>query len=239
MKLRSLTVFIFASLSSILFLSQIVGCDGIYRLNVIKGQRNHSESRIQTRLGKKYDMRAFTIPEPLKNAANYLYYGTIFLGTPPQEFTVDFDTGSSDFWLVSSTCKTDSCNAHCKFSSLNSSTFNKDGRPFSIEYGDGSAAKGTTAYDKLNIGGLVIPKQGFALVSFENGFDSDPEDGMFGLGYQSLAETGFPTAIDNAYALGLIKEKVFAFWLNRNVESLSNGGELIIGGTDKSHYKGN
>lgn len=37
---------------------------------------------------------------------------------------------------------------------------------------------------------------------------------------------------------GLVKEPVFSFWLNRNVEEL-DGGEIVFGGVDSNHYKGN
>lgn len=36
---------------------------------------------------------------------------------------------------------------------------------------------------------------------------------------------------------GLVEELVFSFWLNRNAED-DQGGELVFGGMDPNHYKG-
>lgn len=36
---------------------------------------------------------------------------------------------------------------------------------------------------------------------------------------------------------GLVKEPVFSFWFNRNADE-KEGGEIVFGGVDPDHYKG-
>lgn len=218
------------------FLVNTIACDNIIRIPVKKGKSKTVQNGQSTFL-QKYGLKSMTVPEPLKNNDNALYYGTISVGTPAQNVTVDFDTGSSDIWVVSAKCTTSSCNAHTKFDSSKSSTFKSASGSFSIEYGDGSKASGKKAHDTVNVGGIEVTQQGLAVVTSESGFDSDPQDGMFGLGFQSNAETKYPTFIDNAYSQGLISQKVFAFWLNRDTDE-SFGGELTIGGIDSDYYTG-
>ena len=76
----------------------------------------------------------------LKDFMNAQYYGEIGLGTPPQLFTVVFDTGSSNLWVPSSKCKgfNIACLLHRRYTSTMSSTYAKVGKPFSIRYGSGS-----------------------------------------------------------------------------------------------------
>lgn len=59
----------------------------------------------------------------VRGNAHVQYYGEIQLGTPPQNLTVCFDTGSASMWVPSMMCETPSCNVHTKFQYKSSKTF--------------------------------------------------------------------------------------------------------------------
>eukprot|EP01079_Euglenida_sp_SAG-EU17-18_P007092 gene7092-1267_t len=75
---------------------------------------------------------------PLSDYSNAQYYGPITVGTPPQDFNVLFDTGSSNLWVPGPACKSASCLAHKKYAPTKSTSYKADGRNFSIQYGSGS-----------------------------------------------------------------------------------------------------
>ena len=59
------------------------------------------------------------------------YYGIIGIGTPPQNITMCFDTGSASMWIPSKDCNTMSCQSHNRFQYNDSSSFtvSQDDRP--------------------------------------------------------------------------------------------------------------
>ncbi|XP_020099337.1 aspartic proteinase oryzasin-1-like [Ananas comosus] len=175
----------------------------------------------------------------LKNYMNAQYFGEIGIGSPPQKFTVIFDTGSSNLWVPSSKCYFSiACFFHAKYKSSQSSTYRKNGTTAAIQYGSG-AISGYFSQDHVTVGDLVVKHQDFIEATREPTltFVVAKFDGILGLGFQEISVGGAVPVWDNMVKQGLIKEPVFSFWFNRNEED-GEGGEIVFGGVDPSHYKG-
>lgn len=71
--------------------------------------------------------------------------GTVEIGSPAQSFVIDFDTGSSDLWVPSSSCK--GCSGKTLYNPSKSKKSSKKTGTFTISYGDGSTASGTPYTD--------------------------------------------------------------------------------------------
>jgi cathepsin D len=176
--------------------------------------------------------------EQLSNYMDDSYYGEITIGTPAQSFKVLFDTGSSNLWVPGYPCaSTDAaCKNHNTYNKAASSTYQSMSMKFQIAYGSGSLS-GYLAKDTVQVGGKDIKNQTFAIATNEPGqtFVNSVFDGIFGLGYQQISVDKVVPPFYNMWQQKLVPKNLFSFYLARKGTSKA-GGQLILGGSDPSHY---
>ncbi|KAF8608390.1 acid protease [Ceratobasidium sp. AG-I] len=184
---------------------------------------------------------AVTLPKknvPLKNyydGTDLQWYGKIQAGTPPQTFSVVFDTGSIDAEIPDLSCET--CAKQNKFDRKLSSTFRDYNEAFSVEFATGVGVNPNTresfiysaVQDVVSIAGLPAISLDFYLITNQtSGFWNDPFDGVFGMGYvangsffQALVQSGLPPVL----GFSLTPKAV-------------GGAQLTIGGFDETKIRG-
>ena len=179
--------------------------------------------------------------EIIKDYANAQYYGVVKIGTPPQEFQVIYDTGSSNLWVPEVGC------VHCgykfihggknKYDAKASDTFVEDGSEFNIQYGSG-AVSGVFADDTVVLADdIAVVHQKFATIhdaaGMGIGYAFGYFDGILGLGFDSISVGGVETVFHNAMDQGQVEKAMFAFYLGDNAD-----GELTFGGYDEDKFEG-
>ncbi|KAG9304783.1 hypothetical protein G9A89_016813 [Geosiphon pyriformis] len=164
------------------------------------------------------------------------WIGDIQLGTPRRNFTLNFDTGSSDLWVTSVFCQ--ACKGKTLYDPKKSSTFKKiePNLKWNTGYLDGSNVSGFIAQETVYLDGIQVSKQSFALATNQtHHFQGDVIDGVMGLGLPMNSRiSGFKTLLDNIISNILIS--VFSVRLIHKKKG--GGGEYLFGGIDNSKMKG-
>ncbi|KZP03736.1 acid protease [Athelia psychrophila] len=166
------------------------------------------------------------------------WYGNISVGTPPQEITVVFDTGSATLEFASVECGA-ACAGQKLFDGSKSSTYTNGGKKSNISFATGvgvdpveSDADYTlhllSGRDVVSVAGLSAGTVDlFTITNQTAKFDIDPFSGIQGMGpvaqgfFAGLERSGLPSL----FSMYITPEK-------------SGNAELTFGGIDSSKYTG-
>lgn len=199
----------------------------------------HDRRRFGNRIQRRQDD---TLQASLENEIT-LYFATLRLGTPAQEFQVHIDTGSSDLWVNvpdSQLCTQYSryCQQTGTYNSDDSSTYEVIApNGFNVTYADGSTANGDYVTDTLRFEDATIQNFQFGVAS-----TSTSPEGILGIGYTSN-EGAAQSGLDNTYPnlpaalqqAGVTNTNAYSLYLD---DLEANTGNILFGGVDTSKYNG-
>lgn len=169
------------------------------------------------------------------------YYGKISVGTPPQEFSVVFDTGSGNLLIPSKQCTGDACRVHRAFDARKSITAadvafadepdnvasdNGDRDVVTITFGTGEVS-GVFVKDRICVGSICTHGNFVAATEeSDEPFSLVPFDGIFGLSLPQMSEEPYFNILDCMVRDKVLKSNMFAVFLG---ESDSEDSEISFG----------
>lgn len=172
-----------------------------------------------------------------KHGQSSEYYGQVIVGSPPQKFSVVFDTGSGNLLLPSKECVDEACTGHKRFDSGLSATAMQVAyadQPTTKVAGDGSRDVVTITFgtgemsgvyirDNICLGsGDICAKADFVAATEESDepFSLVPFDGILGLSLPQMAEGPAFSVLDQFVSAGVLHEGLFGvFFGNENEQS--------------------
>jgi len=171
-----------------------------------------------------------------------MLYGTVKVGTPPQEFMVAIDTSSGNLVLPNKHCLSQACMAH-RLYDVDLSTsghplgtldgLNSGGPPehISLGFGRGSIT-GTFAHDTVCVGELCTALDFIMAEKMsDEPFNLVPYDGILGLGMPQMSTKKSFNLLGEYADDHALKHSQFSIWLARPADE-GDSSELILGDMD-------
>ncbi|OSX59716.1 hypothetical protein POSPLADRAFT_1066896 [Postia placenta MAD-698-R-SB12] len=189
----------------------------------------------------------------LGDFADVVYTVAIQIGNTTT--AVNLDTGSSDLWVMSTSCQTSVCR-QSNATAFSVATFQSTEANVNLTFGDattGTFAAGPIGLDNVTLAGLSLPNQPFAAVdNTDNTAVLNGGAGIIGLGFPAEStiqnevvaqKFNNPSTTDdfisniNTYgpfvsrlvASGVIDQPLFAITLQRDTIDVSGSGKITIG----------
>jgi len=170
------------------------------------------------------------------------YWGKLDVGTPPQTFTVIFDTGSGNLIIPSTNCLSSACQQHKKYDMKQSSSgiqvgksgadlkLNpEDKKEATVKFGTGRI-HGQFYQDKLCLGSSCMTANFIGTdQETEMPFIQCSFDGIMGLGFKDLSMGDGFNMVDDIVAQHSLPENKFSVYLTDE-----GGSEINFGGYKRS-----
>ncbi|XP_025264510.1 lysosomal aspartic protease-like [Camponotus floridanus] len=200
-------------------------------------QQYHWTWRITKNLPKVPSVHNFSSVR-LTNIDNVIYYGSISIGTPPQNFKVVFDTSSPYLRIFPKMPKNPVALVYPYIVNKN--------RLLQVRYLDYNVT-GFLSNGTVNVANLNIERQTFLevinildehILELYSNISDRKFDGLLGLNCFNINVGEIKPVFYNMIRQKLVSSSIFSFYLNRNA-SADLGGKLIFGGSDPAYYEGN
>lgn len=179
-------------------------------------------------------------PNDLQYVFNYYnsyYYTVLAIGTPPVNFTLLIDTGSSYLWVPSYSCE-DCSSAFHYYDALNSSSSTDLSQEKTLKYSDANVT--AHAYlEKVSTQDSQVANQllVYSVVKAQ-GLSYLPCDGMLGLGFSNKLG-GYLNLVDQLKSDGVIQSSIFSIYFNDNIMGTMSETDpeanIIFGGHDMKY----
>jgi len=172
------------------------------------------------------------------NAGGNMLYGSVKIGTPPQEFLVAIDTCGGNLMIPAKTCQSQACMAHRYYDVALSTSGHKlatldgldDGGPserVTLAYSRGEIT-GTFVHDTVCVGNMCVGLNFIeADTMTDEPFNLVPFDGVLGLGMPLLSTTKNFNLMGEFADDKALTHQQFAIWLAR--EGDGEDSELVLG----------